>query len=1002
MKAALFLCVAGALAVAPPTIELDLGKLTNRATNGGVQAGLAHEVSDWQAQDHAVQHRPDNDYQRADGVAGDTIEQRSAPTTKVHVIKLEQPIWREHNENLVQPGGAPVKSRQDITIRCAVCESNCGSYQNTCKLPMARAYEHVGAGGEESRREVPVRKSLWRVDFQKPSDLAAGLSKSTTQEHRMTSINWTKRSTYLIKYDATDYAGNHAEQVVVAVILDDLNPPQITMCNGSSERVEGGNGWHLCATTTAYDQIDGDVTDRIRVSVERQVGSSWVETKWTQNCKQTDANGCTQVWKVKPQHVNGDADHDDELTTEPLSDRQPGTFRVTYYVQDKAGIYGTNYQNNFVTSQKIVTVEDDKPPVIEVQGVSPYTLECTHKYVDTGAEVSDQLDTLNLPSPLNYNAAGPADCTAGGSCTCGNAGECNGWENGVNIQPQTVPRTYTITYNAVDSNGNNAVTQTRQVYVRDTTAPIVQLNADDATPHAANMGKKSPLVYRTNSAHSPDKIKAHSPHENTWTDHFDPGATCADACDRTVTDSTITMSWGSKPFVDNVLGKYTRTYTCCDRSNNCASVEREFIVEDKEVPEITVTGTNPLYLEAQHNKDYADAGATCSDYVDNQLDSAVRASGDLVQMAVPGSYVIKYDCTDLSGNNAVQQSRTVIVQDTTCPQIKVNGAVINYLESGFPFVDELPAGFATAYDTLDGDITHKITSNGDSVTTASTFYQRRSCGDIKHFYQNAHTSEYYITRLVRNGHYERVLVWCDMANSGDTYYLVSNGNRVTNPYAGNADTNEKSSCPDHGLKLMTIDFTTEWEKTAWYTRVTAQFPSWTAGGVTGSTNMYLCVEDKSGQDGKDSAEQRRRHALTNAQMGKYVIQYTVEDAHGNRNDCDDNQPGRDCNQACSDLSSGKCTAKALCDAGQKDYCLSCKAENARRTVIVKDDLPTVTKFSDKDTTQLPFGKTAQAMMAETRASSADAWLVGAAAAAVAGVALLAMARGKETVTSVPV
>ena len=69
---------------------------------------------------------------------------------------------------------------------------------------------------------------------------------------------------------------------------------------------------------------------------------------------------------------------------------------------------------------------------------------------------------------------------------------------------------------------------------------------------------------------------------------------------------------------------------------------------------------------------------------------------------------------------------------------------------------------------------------------------------------------------------------------------------------------------------------------------------------------------------------------------------------------------------------------------------------------MKDDLPTVTKFSDKDTTQLPFGKTAQAMMAETRASSADAWLVGAAAAAVAGVALLAMARGKETVTSVPV
>jgi hypothetical protein len=38
-------------------------------------------------------------------------------------------------------------------------------------------------------------------------------------------VNFDYRSTYLFKYDASDSKGNHAEQVVFALILDDTEAP---------------------------------------------------------------------------------------------------------------------------------------------------------------------------------------------------------------------------------------------------------------------------------------------------------------------------------------------------------------------------------------------------------------------------------------------------------------------------------------------------------------------------------------------------------------------------------------------------------------------------------------------------------------------------------------------------------------------------------------------------------------------------------------------------------
>merc|ERR1719390_524922 len=110
---------------------------------------------------------------------------------------------------------------------------------------------------------------------------------------------------------------------------------------------------------------------------------------------------------------------------------------------------------------------------------------------------------------------------------------------------------------------------------------------------------------------------------------------------------------------------------------------------------------NDFTLEATNAQEYTDYGATCSDFVDGPLSHAVEVSGEVVNMRIPGQYKIRYDCQDLSGNEADPQVRTVTIEDTTCPTVTTNGTDQVYVEAGFHYTD---THGATATDTLDGDI----------------------------------------------------------------------------------------------------------------------------------------------------------------------------------------------------------------------------------------------------------------------------------------------------------
>ncbi len=142
---------------------------------------------------------------------------------------------------------------------------------------------------------------------------------------------------------------------------------------------------------------------------------------------------------------------------------------------------------------------------------------------------------------------------------------------------------------------------------------------------------------------------------------------------------------------------------------------------DTTPPVITLLGDNPLIIEI--GSAYSDPGATASDDVDGDLTSAIVVGGATVNANAVGDYVVTYDVSDLSGNAAIQQTRTVqvvdsTVVDTTPPVITLLGDNPLDLVVGDTYVE--PG--VTATDDVDGDLTSAIqVENGVDLTQPSTY-----------------------------------------------------------------------------------------------------------------------------------------------------------------------------------------------------------------------------------------------------------------------------------------
>jgi subtilisin-like proprotein convertase family protein len=241
-----------------------------------------------------------------------------------------------------------------------------------------------------------------------------------------------------------------------------------------------------------------------------------------------------------------------------------------------------------------------------------------------------------------------------------------------------------ISYDVVDSAGNNADTVYRTVYVleQDTTPPVITLNGDN------------PMYVEQDSS------------------YIEPGATALD--DRDGDISAAIVVGGSVNAA--VAGSYSVTYNVSDNTGNSATqVTRTVIVHDTNIPVITLIGSNPLTLEKGNT--FVDPGVTATDNIDGDITASVTRTGT-VSSNVVGTYVLNYNVADSAGNNAVMVARQVNVVDTTAPTITLLGSSTINHELNITFTD--PG--ATATDPLNDNLTASISVSGTVNTSVAGTY----------------------------------------------------------------------------------------------------------------------------------------------------------------------------------------------------------------------------------------------------------------------------------------
>merc|ERR1711865_1279300 len=198
----------------------------------------------------------------------------------------------------------------------------------------------------------------------------------------------------------------------------------------------------------------------------------------------------------------------------------------------------------------------------------------------------------------------------------------------------------------------------------------------------------------------------------------------------------------------------------------------------------------------------------------------------------PGTYTVIYDCKDAAGNKATPLMRTVKIQDTTCPVVKITGASVLSIEAGFPYLD--------------------------SVDTSKAFYAKRSCAEIRSADKLAKSGTYFITA----SNFKRVKVFCDMKAS-QTWYKCKNCKK-TRPNRGG-----HGSCSSRGLVIAR----------SVPAAAKAQFGAAYAT-VNENTNTYLCTMKNPKYD---HLPQKVKHSdIAHAETGKYIVTYRVKDKAGNK------------------------------------------------------------------------------------------------------------------------
>jgi len=291
-----------------------------------------------------------------------------------------------------------------------------------------------------------------------------------------------------------------------------------------------------------------------------------------------------------------------------------------------------------------VLLADNNPPVITLldqDGIIELTIEISSKYDDPGATALDVFDgdlTESIWVRSNINRSNPGN--------------------------------YSITYDVEDAAGNKAITKVRPVTVVDTIKPNLRLvgtntinveqgpNCLDASAHKAYVDESCSYYLEQGAA-----ISGQKDYETLSSPVYSNG-------------STISLNV-------MVLTAHTVTYTASDTFNDDSTVTRYVNVYPQEAPVIELIGSSEIILALDEtiNVEFEDPGVIVTDNADTAVYFKLIVSGN-VDLSTPGTYTLRYNVTDKSGNPAQEVTRTVIVADEDRPVVELIGSANQTFEVG--------------------------------------------------------------------------------------------------------------------------------------------------------------------------------------------------------------------------------------------------------------------------------------------------------------------------------
>lgn len=563
---------------------------------------------------------------------------------------------------------------------CSIIASQSGNGNYTGATDVVQSFT-VNKASQTITFDALADKNLGDADFSLSATSSSGLTVSFASNS--TSICTVSDTSVSMLTDGTcsitaSQSGNtnylSAIDVVRSFSVLDATAPVIVLSGDAAITIaQGGN--YVDAGANASDNVDGDLTANIILTGSVDTAMVGVYTLYY-NVSDAAGNAATQVIRTvtvtdqivpvislvgdSSLTIAQDSNYIDAGAS--ASDNNDGDISVSIVAVNPVdtstvGSYTVTYNvtdaagNAAVEVTRTVTVTDQTIPVISLIGDCSVLVAQDSTYADSGATASDNNDGDITSSIVIVN---PVDTSTVGS--------------------------YTVAYNVSDAAGNAAVEVARTVTVTDQTAPVVT----------------APAALTIAATDADGTAKTHSDIAL-----FLASATASDANDGVITT------------VDNdaletfPLGTTIVTFGATDASGNTGTAQSTIKISDQTAPVINLIGESSVTVNI--GETYTDAGASATDNVDGDLTASIIESGS-VDTSNLGIYTLRYNVSDAAGNDAVEVTRSVSVQDAFAPVVTAPSSIIVAAvdADGTPATDSSIQTFlssATANDDVDGDLT---------------------------------------------------------------------------------------------------------------------------------------------------------------------------------------------------------------------------------------------------------------------------------------------------------